>query len=145
MASPVTVALVLEPAFEVAHLHALAQRAHVWVVGTEFNVASARTFWATFPKANLTSSLTTFVPGAHPDRAAACLAMLDTIELHHGTASAPSPYPVLEESALSSSLNSSMLFVNSVSLPFLIRLTASVPRGRPQPNPALQRTRYARR
>ena len=96
MASPVTVALVLEPAFEVAHLHALAQRAHVWVVGTEFNVASARTFWATFPKANLTSSLTTFVPGAHPDRAAACLAMLDTIELHHGTASAPSPYPVLE-------------------------------------------------
>jgi hypothetical protein len=96
VAERVTVAIVLTPAFEAAHLESLAQRSHVWLIGTEHNVQVAKAYWAAFPKASLESSLTTFTPGPQTDPATSCQPTLYMVEQHHGTPAGRSPYTALE-------------------------------------------------
>ena len=96
MAPAIKVAIVLDRAFQGASLRELAQQCHVWLVGTEANVREARSFWAAFPGATRTSSLTTFTPGDHAEPAAECAALLHNIDLHHGPVSSVPPYSVLE-------------------------------------------------
>jgi hypothetical protein len=96
VAERITVAIVLTPAFEPAQLKLLAQRSHVWLVGTEHNVQAAKSYWAAFPNAGTESSLTTFKPGPPAEPASSCEAVLHAIEQHHGTPAGRSPYTVLE-------------------------------------------------
>jgi hypothetical protein len=78
-------------------LSELAQTGPVWIVDTPLNRAAAQKVWAVDPNRSHLDGVTTFTTtGEDSPPADTLINELDTIDLHHGTYSADSPYTILE-------------------------------------------------
>jgi hypothetical protein len=77
-------------------LAGLAEEGPVWIVDTPANRSVAQQIWASHPNRSHLEGVTTFKVPEGASSEDMLTNELDTIDLHHGTQSANSPYTVLE-------------------------------------------------
>lgn len=77
-------------------LSELARSGPVWIVESPLNRATAQKVWVVHPSRSHLDGVTTFKTGDGCSPEDSLIHELDTIDLHHGTYSADTPYTVLE-------------------------------------------------
>jgi hypothetical protein len=92
--TPQRLLVVLDPDFGERLLKVRPDRA-VWIVESGCNTLAVKAIWALPPDRRSLTSLTSFKPTEeNPERE--FLGKLDTIDLHHGLYSSPTPYTLIE-------------------------------------------------
>ena len=87
--------MVVDPAFG-ERLASLPAGEPVWVIDTPINTPVAQQLWRERNDENHLTGITTFKPGSDLSSEDEAVALLDTIEDHHGEYSANPPYSLLE-------------------------------------------------
>jgi hypothetical protein len=78
------------------HLTELAKAGPVWIADTPVNRPVAQEIWAAHPNRSHLEGVTTFKVSEGTSSEDMLINELDTIDLHHGTYSANTPYTVLD-------------------------------------------------
>jgi len=89
------VAIVVDPAFG-KRLYMLSRRLHVWACGSPRNRMAAQRIWSTRSVPSLETGITVFDYDENEPPDETCLAILDTVDLHHGESSHDPEWSVLE-------------------------------------------------